>query len=111
MIFPLLFFGLVLGSILVTSLFINVAVFLFLGIVIFYLVTLPVEWNASSRALQYLKEKEVLDDKELAGVREVLKAAVLYLYNSRYLSGDAIFKIVGFVSKPLALNTKEEERI
>jgi Zn-dependent membrane protease YugP len=50
---------------------------LFLAIVVFYLVTLPVELEASARALRYIKENDVADEKELEGVKKVLKAAAI----------------------------------
>ncbi len=50
---------------------------LFSMAVLFYLVTLPVEFNASSRALESLERYGMLDRQELAGSREVLRAAAL----------------------------------
>ena len=76
-ILPLLFLGIVLSRVVLASFFINIALFLFLGIVVFYLVTLPVELEASARALRYIKENNVADEKELEGVKKVLNAAAL----------------------------------
>ena len=76
-ILPLLFFGILLSRVALSSFFINLALLLFLGIVIFYLVTLPVELEASARALKFIKENNVVDEKELEGVKKVLKAAAL----------------------------------
>ena len=76
-ILPLLFLGILLSRAAFSSFFINVALLLFLGIVIFYLVTLPVELEASARALRFIKENNVADEKELEGVKKVLKAAAL----------------------------------
>lgn len=45
--------------------------------VLFQLVTLPVEFNASSRALKVLEDGHILGDTELAGGKKVLKAAAL----------------------------------
>ena len=45
--------------------------------VIFQLVTLPVEFNASSRALHFLNDTGMLSHEELRGTRKVLKAAAL----------------------------------
>ena len=45
--------------------------------VLLNLVTLPVEYNASHRALKLLQESGTLDDEELAGAREVLNSAAL----------------------------------
>ena len=43
----------------------------------FQLVTLPVEFNASRRALETIESRNLLDDEELAGARKVLRAAAL----------------------------------
>jgi hypothetical protein len=51
--------------------------FLFAGTVIFSLVTLPVEFNASSRALQLLRTYQLADGRELQQTKQVLDAAAL----------------------------------
>ena len=56
---------------------INIGILLFGGAVVFYLITLPVEFNASSRALKILKSSKVLTQEELNGVKKVLTAAAL----------------------------------
>ncbi|AEF82665.1 zinc metallopeptidase [Leadbettera azotonutricia] len=56
---------------------INIGIVLFGGAVVFYLITLPVEFNASARALSILKSNNVLSADELRGVRKVLTAAAL----------------------------------
>ena len=58
-------------------LLINIGIVLFGGAVVFYLITLPVEFNASARALQILKNENILSAAELQGVRKVLTAAAL----------------------------------
>ncbi|MCR4733847.1 MAG: zinc metallopeptidase [Treponema sp.] len=55
----------------------NVGIFLYAAAVLFYIVTLPVEFNASRRAMKILKETRVLDEEELYGVRKVLTAAAM----------------------------------
>jgi Zn-dependent membrane protease YugP len=55
----------------------NIGIVLFGGAVLFYLITLPVEFNASSRALAILKSNHVLTPEELKGVRRVLAAAAM----------------------------------
>jgi len=55
----------------------NVGIVLFAGAVLFYLVTLPVEFNASSRALALLKSNNVLNAQELEGAKKVLDAAAM----------------------------------
>ncbi len=55
----------------------DLGLILFGAAVFLYLVTLPVEFNASRRALAILKESNTLDSKELKGARKVLTAAAL----------------------------------
>jgi uncharacterized protein len=71
-IFPA-FLGLILGS---TGL-VNVGLVLFLAVVIFQLVTLPVEFDASHRAVVALEGGGLLGAAELDGARKVLRAAAL----------------------------------
>jgi len=55
----------------------NLGILLFGGAVLFYVITLPVEFNASARALAVLRNNNVLTQEELSGVRKVLTAAAL----------------------------------
>jgi Zn-dependent membrane protease YugP len=71
-IFPA-FLGLILGS---TGL-VNVGLVLFLAVVVFQLVTLPVEFDASHRAIVALEGGGLLGAEELSGARKVLRAAAL----------------------------------
>lgn len=43
----------------------------------FQLVTLPVEYNASARAVETIESQGLLDDDELVGAKKVLRAAAL----------------------------------
>ena len=45
--------------------------------IIFSLVTLPTEIDASRRALRVLRDNQYLEEDELAGVKKVLTAAAL----------------------------------
>jgi uncharacterized protein len=67
------FLGLILGS---TGL-VNVGLVLFLAVVVFQLVTLPVEFDASHRAIVALEGGGLLGAAELDGARKVLRAAAL----------------------------------
>ena len=71
--FILLLVGLVLYS---QSLFL-VGIVLFSLTTFFQLVTLPVEFNASHRALETIDGQGLLDEEELSGARKVLRAAAL----------------------------------
>ena len=52
-------------------------VYLFAASTAFTVVTLPVEFNASSRALRALQQGGMMDDDELRGAKQVLDAAAL----------------------------------
>lgn len=54
-----------------------IGILLFSLIVLFQLVTLPVEFNASRRAMQTLESRYILAGEELSGARKVLTAAAL----------------------------------
>ena len=55
----------------------NVGIILFAGVVLFSLITLPVELNASRRAIAVLNDGGYMDADELSGARKVLNAAAL----------------------------------
>ncbi len=78
---PLIFIGLIFSSL---RLF-DLGIIFFAGAVLFHLVTLPVEFNASSRALAQLRKGGYLAPQELAAAREVLQAAAL-----TYLAAAAV---------------------
>jgi Zn-dependent membrane protease YugP len=69
--FPLIFLGFILGSLGL----VNVGLALFTAIVLFQLITLPVEFDASRRALVALNDGGLLTTDELGGARQVLSAA------------------------------------
>lgn len=70
---PLVIIGLVVN---ITGL-INIGILLFCAVVFFQLITLPVEFNASSRAINILDGTGLLSDDELPGAKKVLKAAAM----------------------------------
>ena len=73
---PLILIGLLIGS-RSASLFINMGILLFSAAVLFQLVTLPVEFNASSRAVKVLETTGMLYPEEIRQTRAVLGAAAL----------------------------------
>ena len=56
---------------------IDIGILLFSAAVLFQLVTLPVEFDASRRALVMLRTQGILADDELKYTRRVLKSAAL----------------------------------
>ena len=65
-------------------LFINLGILAFSFAVLLQIVTLPVEFNASRRAVRILGETGMLGPDELRGTRKVLSAAAL-----TYVAGAA----------------------
>ena len=72
--FPILLLGVFLGS---SHFLIQVGLLCFFFGVLFQLITLPVEFNASARAVRILEETGMLDQEELKGTRKVLSAAAM----------------------------------
>lgn len=73
---PLIVIGLFMNG--QTALFlINLGIFLFSAAVLFQIVTLPVEFNASNRAVKVLESSGMLYPDEVGSVKKVLGAAAL----------------------------------
>jgi uncharacterized protein len=72
----------------------NVGIVLFSAAVVFYLITLPVEFNASNRALAMLSEKAILSDDELIGARKVLSAAALTYVASALTAMASLLRLI-----------------
>ncbi|MBR1896840.1 MAG: zinc metallopeptidase [Pyramidobacter sp.] len=70
---PLFLMGLLAGN----SRLMNIGILLFVGVVVFHLVTLPVELDASRRALKVLSSNGMMDGEEVTGARKVLGAAAM----------------------------------
>ena len=59
------------------SVFLNIGIALFSAAVAFQLITLPVEFDASHRAIKILDQSNMLAGEELSGSKKVLMAAAL----------------------------------
>ena len=70
---PLFFIGLIFQH----EALMLIGILLYAAIALFQLVTLPVEFNASARALSVLRSSGMLNEKELSASRKVLTAAAL----------------------------------
>lgn len=70
---PLFILGLIMGA---TGLA-NLGIILFSGALVFQLITLPVEFDASRRAIKILDSSMMLDEQELKGAKKVLRAAAM----------------------------------
>jgi Zn-dependent membrane protease YugP len=71
--FMFFFIGLMMRA----SVLMNIGILLFLCAVVFQFVTLPVEFDASNRALRVLASTGTLSQSEIAGAKSVLSAAAL----------------------------------
>ena len=71
--FPLFIGGLFIRS----PMMMDIAIYIYLGFVVFTLVTLPVEFNASRRAIKILSDGNFLTSDELPHAKAVLNAAAL----------------------------------
>ena len=80
---PLILIGLLING-QSSALFLNLGILAFSLAVLFQIVTLPVEFNASSRALHLLSGNGMLYEDEVRSVRKVLTAAAL-----TYVAGAA----------------------
>ena len=70
---PLLILGILVSS----PRLVELGILLFTAIVFFQLITLPVEFNASRRAVAVLGDEAILTADELVGTKKVLSAAAL----------------------------------
>ena len=75
---PLILLGILFSSLgNASDFFINLGIICFGFSVVFQLVTLPVEFNASRRALAAIEQNGLLTEDELAGARKTLSAAAM----------------------------------
>ncbi|MCM1114747.1 MAG: zinc metallopeptidase [Clostridium sp.] len=65
------------GMVIYSDPLIYAGIILYSVVALFQLITLPVEFNASKRALQTIDSNEFLDSEEYKGARKVLTAAAL----------------------------------
>ncbi len=70
---PLIIFGILFSF----EPLVSAGILLFSAVLLFQVVTLPVEFNASKRAITTLSENGILDGEELDGAKKVLSAAAL----------------------------------
>ena len=81
--FPLFFFGLFVGN---PSL-VTFGIIAFSAAVLLTLITLPVEFDASRRAIVALRETAIVNEEELGSVKEVLFAAALTYVAAAAMAG------------------------
>lgn len=87
---------------LITPFFFNLGILLFIAIVLFQVITLPVEFDASRRAIVEL-QSNIITDNEVEGSKKVLKAAAL-----TYIA--AALTSVGELLRLISIRNRNERR-
>lgn len=84
----------VIGLFMGNSLLVNLGIVLFSGVVVFQLVTLPVEFNASSRAINILDRRGILYGDEVSGAKKVLGAAAMTYIASALMAIAQLLRLI-----------------
>ena len=66
---------------------------------IFYLITLPVEFNASSRAIRSLEDTAILDYDEVDPAKKVLSAAAMTYVASAAVAIGQLLRLLFIASR------------
>ena len=69
-------------------------IILFAAVTVFQIVTLPVQFNASRRALAAIDERGMLTEEELRGARKVLSAAAMTYVAALLVSLAQLFRLL-----------------
>ncbi len=73
---------------------VTLGIILFSAAVIFQLITLPVEFNASSRALNILKSRNILYGDEVKGAAKVLDAAAMTYVAAALMAISQLIRLI-----------------
>lgn len=83
-----------LGIILSYEPLVTFGILAFSAVLLFQVVTLPVEFNASNRALATLKANNILSGEELSGAKKVLSAAAMTYVSAVLVSAMQLLRLV-----------------
>ncbi|MCI5668925.1 MAG: zinc metallopeptidase [Oscillospiraceae bacterium] len=78
---------------------VDIGIILFLFVVVFQLVTLPVEFNASRRAMRTIEGQGILDREELYGARRTLTAAAMTYVASLIVSFTQLLRLLSYKNR------------
>lgn len=87
---PLAIFGYILGF----EPLVSIGLLLYALIAVFQFVTLPVELNASKRAVAVIEETNMLGDEEIGGAKKVLTAAAMTYVTALLVSLAQLLRLV-----------------
>ena len=93
------YIAILLGIFFSSSGLITLGALLFSGIVLFNLVTLPVEVDASRRALREIERLDLLSEEELRGGRKVLTAAGMTYFISLMTSVVQLLRLLSMANR------------
>lgn len=95
----LYFYVFLIGLIFTLDFLVNAGIILFAFVVIFQLVTLPVEFNASSRAMKTLKNELILERDELPYARKTLNAAAMTYVATLAVSFTQLLRLIALANR------------
>ena len=87
---PLAIIGIFLGS----QFLMNLGIFLYAAVMLFQLCTLPVEFNASRRAISVIQDTGLLAEPEIGGAQKVLRAAAMTYVASFAMSAAQLLRLL-----------------
>lgn len=93
------FYVFILGLIFSLDFLVNAGIILFALVVLFQLVTLPVEFNASSRAMKTLSSELILERDELPYARKTLNAAAMTYVASLTVSFTQLLRLISIANR------------
>lgn len=72
----------------------EIGIIFYLSVILFHIITLPVEFNASNRAISLLESQGVLSSNEIAPAKKVLDAAALTYIASTIVAISQLFRLL-----------------
>ena len=72
---------------------------MFSAVVAFQVITLPVEFNASSRALKILDSRSILYGDELKGAKKVLEAAAMTYVAAAIMAISQLIRLIAISNR------------
>ena len=78
---------------------INIGIIFFTVAVIYQLITLPVEFNASKRALTILENRNILYGNEINGAKSVLSAAAMTYVAAALMSISQLIRLIAISNR------------
>lgn len=95
----LYFYIFIAGLIFTLDFLVNAGIILFAFVVLFQLVTLPVEFNASNRAMRTLQNELILERDELPSARKTLNAAAMTYVASLTVSFTQLLRLIAVANR------------